>query len=420
MYLLTPERQMPKQKYEMNRYTKEFVNHDDLNTFTIDPTLSVDFDDAISVDVKNRIVYIHIVDIAGQTLLGSGNQQLIDKCFSLYLSEHTEHLLDQEDAATNLSLVVGKQRRVITIKAKVNEQGLVDEYDIYKSTIIVKTRYNYKEVLDYKMDDPDIAFLAKLSEQRSASIKYDINIPCIRIINDTIVTENSSDIAHSLVATVMILGNIIVSKHLMDLGIELPNRLHKKLRGIEIPDNFKPTDNETINSYLLIKQFSTANYSMNESGHFGLGITNYVHFTSPMRRYADYLVHRILAGWQYENLYDEIVHINHRQKILQSIDNLYNKWKITKFLENHEKLEDIYITGLNKSGILWFCPKYCVNGFIHVSTIKPIQYWKFKNDTLIGQSKTLCLYDKFNADIKSIDLFNKSIILEIINSDADN
>ena len=129
-------------------YTKtEIVNHNDLCTFTIDPTSSVDFDDAISVDVANNTIYVHIVDIANQKISDSSLERLRNECLSLYLSnEHTEHLLYNSEASFDLSLVVGEERPVITVMIVLDDEGCVVSYDIYRSTIIAKYRFDYETI----------------------------------------------------------------------------------------------------------------------------------------------------------------------------------------------------------------------------------------------------------------------------------
>ena len=157
--------------------------------------------------------------------------------------------------------------------------------------------------------------MADLTRKRNANVNYSINLPSIRIQSDTngiiksITEEKSNDISHTLVATAMILANLVVSKHLSDKNIKIPNRFHDKLHGIILP-KFTKTGNESVDSFIMVKKFARACYSVDNKGHFGLGISDYVHFTSPMRRYADVLVHRMLAGYENNNLESEVAWLN--------------------------------------------------------------------------------------------------------------
>lgn len=414
MYCLTIKRPDNNEIKQNHLYTIDsVVNHNDLDTFTIDPTNSVDFDDAISVDVKNNTIYIHIVDIAGTDFSEAGYKRLRERCFTLYLSnEHTEHLLDEIDASENLSLIVNKQRNVITVKVVLDEDGLVNTYNIYRSTIIVKNRYDYEtvynQIVDNKASD-SIKYLVDLTNKRSSDITYNINLPSIRIKTnnhqvESITVENTNDIAHKLVATSMILANLIVSKHLSSENIILPNRFHESLKGFKMP-NFEHTGNESVDSFIIIKRFARAYYSIDKKGHFGLGITDYVHFTSPMRRYADVLVHRLLAGYKYENLQDEVMWINQRSTLVRSIQDIYIDWKIKRWLKNSNQLYTIWITSIAKSGIMWFMPDLSLNGFMHISELEPKQFWSYNINKLVGTTtkKELEVGSKLTVKIKKID-----------------
>jgi exoribonuclease R len=427
MYSLIKDRPVFSEHIKRHLYTfNDTTNHDDLNTFTIDPKTSVDFDDAISVDAENNIIYVHIVDIANVDLLSYGPTRLQNRCLTLYLSnEHTEHLLDEIDASDNLSLIVGKQRKVITVKIKLNQDGMVESHEIYKSTIVVKRRWNYEEVLESinnGSETKEINYLADLTLKRNANVNYSINLPSIRILSDenglleSITEEKSNDISHSLVATTMILANLVVSRHLSDKGIKIPNRFHDKIRGF-VDHEFQRTGNESVDSFIMLKKFAKACYSVDRKGHFGLGISDYVHFTSPMRRYADVLVHRMLAGYENDNLESEVSWINQRASLVRICQDTYINWKLTRYLkEDMNNTYNIWITGVNKSGILWFMPSLSLNGFIHVACLRPSQYWNFENDELIGQL-TYQVYkigDKLNAKVDKIDDITGVINLELL------
>jgi len=379
-------------------YTKEFTNHNDLATFTIDPTHSVDFDDAISVDVETNTVYIHIVDIANQTLSNTSLERLRSECLSLYLSnEHTEHLLDTHEAAFDLSLVVGEERPVITVKVVLDE-GCVSSYDIYRSTIIVKQRFDYETVktaFALGVATPAMVYLAELTKKRNTAVRY-LTLPSVRILSDyetgevtSVTLEDTNDVAHSLVATAMILANLTVSKH---LTCPLPNRFHETLRGMQIPAEFVSTGNPIVDSFILVKRYARACYAVDKKGHFGLGITDYVHFTSPMRRYADVLVHRILAGHQFD-LEGEVSWLNKRASLVKAAQDIYLGWKKHRWLKTLPNPHTIWVTGVSKAGIMWFMPSLSLNGFIHVSVLEPKQYWVHDGDTLRGNEATISVGD---------------------------
>jgi exoribonuclease R len=419
--------------YLLNDYQKPLytidhvVNHNALNTFTIDPASSEDFDDAISVDVANNTIYVHIVDIASadcQSLISEqARRRLKERCLTLYLAnEHTEHLLDPEVASNKLSLIVGQERNVITVKAVMNETGTVQNYDIYRSTIVVKNRWNYDMVSDMLKSNTaqdELKYLVNLSNNRSSNVSYNINLPSMRFQIDkgsglinSIRSESTNDDSHKLVATAMVLANLIVSKHLNFSQVRLPNRFHESLHGMTKP-NFHSTGNQHVDSFIMVKRYARACYCVDKKGHFGLGLTDYVHFTSPMRRYADVLVHMLLSGavFNEQALDDEVEWMNFRSSVVRSIQDLYNNWKITRQiqyqLECGSNQFDIWITDVKKGGVLWFMPEFSLNGFTHVSMLSPKQFWYFdySKNTLSGQvnAATVAVGKRFIASIESID-----------------
>jgi len=390
-------------------YTQPWVDHTDLPTFTIDPTSSVDFDDAISVDVAANTIYVHIVDIANQKLAARSMERLQNECYTLYLAnEHTEHLLEAKEASCDLSLVVGQDRQVITVKI-VLDDGCVSSYDIYTSTIRVKERFDYQTVASMLGSRDDFAYLARLTQQRNADVNYTLSLPSVRILSDksgkvtSVTLEETNDAAHSLVATAMILANLTVSKHLSDSGLVLPNRFHETLRGIREPADFVSTGNIHVDSFIKVKRYARACYAVDKKGHFGLGLEDYVHFTSPMRRYADVIVHRILAGHYYTDLETEVLWLNQRASLVKAAQDIYMGWKKARWLKSLPGPHEIWVTGVSKAGILWFMPSLSMNGFIHISALEPKQFWAYDKDTLFGLKESIRVGDKMMARLVRVD-----------------
>ena len=401
-------------------YTEPEQDETHLDTFTIDPEHSVDFDDAISIDVTNRTLYVHIVDIANEVITSDEEKRLQERCFSLYLSnEHTEHLLDRDTASNRLSLIVGEKRKTITIRTVLDEDGNVSSYAIYPSTICVKRRYHYDQV---PLTKEPFAFLVQLSRLRSKDIQYHIQLPSLRYkvkpdgYLEDLHTE-SMDESHELIATAMVLANVIVSTHLHKSGVSLPNRFHDTIRGIKIPENTKQTGNIHVDSFITVKRFARACYALDNRGHFGLGVSDYVHFTSPMRRYADVLVHRILAGYVYTNeeLESEIRWINHRSTIVRTIQSVYTNCKIFRHLLTIPNEYEVWITSVSKNGVMWYIPAYSQNGYTHLSNILPKQFWNFSGSFLQGTStkQEINVGDKCKGKIVTRDAISFEITLEL-------
>lgn len=380
-------------------YTRhECVDLTHLDTFTIDPADSVDFDDAISVDVDAGIVYIHIVD-ATQFTSPDSCIRMRERCMSLYLSnERTQHLLTKEDASHTYSLIEGEVRRCITVEVKLL-YGSVESYEIYRSKIIVKTRWNYDEINQVlsKSFAPDaFTLLSQLANIRSGDGAYYIQLPSIRLqvnpygIPTNVQCEDTNDLAHMIVATCMILANLVVSSHLKSRGVVLPNRFHEPIRGIETSAPMIQTGNTIVDSFIRVKKYARALYSVEQSGHFGLNLTDYVHFTSPMRRYADVCIHKLLAGWDIsqETLEKEVDYINTRGNLCKTLQELYISWKMLRWIQTKQVLDPVTITDVKQAGVMWFMPTLNMHGFVHVTHLIPSQFWKYEPESqiLVGQT----------------------------------
>ena len=389
-------------------YTREGVtDHTDLDTFTIDPVSTVDYDDALSVGADGTF-YIHIVDImAALHRIDLPRVRALGS--SLYLAnEHTEHLLDSETVAA-ITLAEGRVRPVITVAITIDAEGGVTHYDLYRSIITVKRRFNYEEVAALLEVTPPAGLQAfhQLATQRSSSISYKIEMPSVRLHMNAmgepidVQLESTTDAAHTLVATAMILCNVVVSHHLK--ALDLPHRFHSAIRGIPVADRGNLDDLTA--TFCLLKKMARAEYSVDKRGHFGLGLTDYVHFTSPMRRYADIVTHMILAGAAFSRaaLEVEVAAINRRATFVRSLQRLYtntkvNRWLLARGTEGHA----VTVTSVVAAGVQWFMPSLLLNGFCHVSMLRPAQRWNFASisgGTLYAGAVRICVGDRLTAVI---------------------
>lgn len=379
------------------RYTRpDVVDLTSLFTFTVDPRDSVDLDDAISVDADQRRVYVHIVDIhAYLEKHPELEERMRVRGQTLYLAnEHTEHLLPLEHAADGASLVRGAPRDVITVEIQFGDDdesaARIVSYGIYRSTIVVKERYAYEDVL--RLLDTNVTFqILNLLTRRAAGKHAYLNVPSLRLTIGAdgaplaCVPEYTQDAAHMMIANAMILTNFLVSHHLAKYeDVYLPNRFH---RAPPAGDSglVRICDNDLVNAFATIKTWSRAEYSTEDKGHFGLGLREYVHFTSPMRRYADVIVHHILAGAVYprETLDALAAHANARAIQVRALHDLYRSMKVNRYLHFVGRHPAVYITDVTRAGVLWYCPDYLLNGFTHVSKLQPAGRWMLQDGALV-------------------------------------
>jgi ribonuclease R len=383
--------------------TKHYVELLHLNTFTVDPDEAKDFDDAISVDNKFNKIYIHIVDINRHIEIDSEiDVNAFLKAFTFYTEEGNVNMLPNNLAENELSLVVGKERYAITIELQINDETQeIEEYSMYNSLIMVKNRYTYQEFNEIKYSYPTIVdFCNKWKKQT-------LNIPFLKPIierNSGKMIDykllNCNDDAHKIIETLMIHTNLLISSHLLAF---IPQRFHEKIDDGCIQPNSVDvvSGNETIDSILAIKKYKNANYSSENKGHYALGLNTYTHFTSPMRRYFDVIVHRILAGISYTNLEEILDYINSRELENEKLYKLYKNMKILGYLgENMSKIWDGYVIDITTNGYSVIIEELLYNVFVFNSNC-------FNKSNLIIGSKV-------NIKIKSINWASLDVKCSIV------
>lgn len=379
-----PEFLPPKQG--THYYSSDPVDQTHLDTFTIDPVSSTDLDDAISIDPESQTLYVHIVDI-GSLITPELEKHMFHYGSTLYLAnESTCHLLP-ESCLRAASLDPGVCRKVITVEIKLAEDGTVGSHRVYPATIVSKHRYTYT---DAPLESPKFKWL--LDRMKAQETSMPLEIPGLDIVCDpsgapTSITQvYTNDVSHRLVAYSMIMANYVISAHLSEKGVMLPNRFHQMPHGATSRDLVSITGNIVVDSFISVKKWNRATYSLEQKGHFGLCLTEYVHFTSPMRRYADVLVHRILAGAQYDPtwLSAAVEYMNTRSFFVRQCHALYRQIKVARYVISLEKKPPVFITSVAQAGVQWYMPEYLLNGFTHVSKIGNGVRWEYKDGALIS------------------------------------
>ena len=320
--------------YGNNHISPIVIDQRFLNTFNIDPVQSLDFDDAISIE--NDKIYVHIVDIHNQIPINSTEDiNAFKKAFTLYINKPLNIFPDYL-AEDKLSLRPNTERYVLTVEFDWNGQVIAGPYH---SVIINKHRYNYENFPINEIYGGKLIEFTKLN-----SSKTHINIPQIQIMcgyGGKMIAykfESNNDICHKFIEALMIKTNIHISQYTKSM---IPQRYHKIYDDLE--ENKKEMSSVESLIYLrsMAGKFHRALYSNTLVGHDALNLKTYTHFTSPIRRYFDVIVHRTLHGIVYDNI-DEILHyINNREHYINNLVRLYNDWKIDDYI-----YEKIYTNGV--------------------------------------------------------------------------
>ena len=303
----------------------------DLEFSTIDPASAKDHDDAIYFDEQSNEIYVAIADVSAYVEEGSSlDKAAFQRSFSLYFPHKVLPMLPFELSTDLCSLVPNKPRPAYVFKMKLNKNHTkVISSELLEAMIESKHKHSYEyidEVLERNDDNNIHTKLFKITQKlKKNRLKngFDFRNDEIRLILDK--EENlidfkleSSSPSHSLVEECMLLANQEAAKKLKSIGIfrvhEEPSdskikKLIDEVNFLGIEAKLKEDVHSTIISIqklarnanleqevdeLIIQSQQQASYSSIKKPHFGLGFTDYSHFTSPIRRYSDLVLHRIL------------------------------------------------------------------------------------------------------------------------------
>ena len=317
----------------------------DLTTFTIDGADSKDFDDAISLEVAkngNYILGVHIADVSHYVEEYSPiDEEAFKRGNSVYLLNKVIPMLPFELSNGICSLNEGVDRLTLSVLAEIDKKGEVVKYDILESVINSKRRLVYENVSDYlekNISHPSLKGLEKtldkmyelakiLEDKREKGGAIDFDIPEVIIRVDEEgwpqnIHKRDRRTANKLIEDFMLMANVCVAKEYYFKKIPFLYRIHERPKDEKISElnsylrplgymiNFdekveprdvqkllekvKGSKEEMFVSTMTLRSMAKARYSEVNDIHFGLAFDHYSHFTSPIRRYADLTIHRII------------------------------------------------------------------------------------------------------------------------------
>lgn len=308
---------------------------------TIDPVTAKDFDDAIYFDEKEFALYVAIADVSSYVEpFGPIDTEAMYRGFTVYFPHKSVPMLPRELSENLCSLRPNEDRLAFTFKIFLDPNTLeVKETELYETLIHSRRRYTYAEVdafFDGELtakDDHDkvtMAYLPKLKEITAGlkiermfrgydfrSREFDIYLNEEGLI-ESVDSEDETP-SHGLIEDCMLLANKAAAE-MFERGVyrihEPPSplklqSLYTQLSGIGIDVEIKGSIRQTVGDIqkkaaemgiaeevdtLIIQSQMQARYAADNQGHFGLGFDKYTHFTSPIRRYSDLMVHRLLKA----------------------------------------------------------------------------------------------------------------------------
>ncbi|MCK9491825.1 MAG: ribonuclease R [Sulfurimonas sp.] len=313
----------------------------ELSFCTIDPVTAKDFDDAIFWDDKNSTLYVAIADVSEYVKpFGAIDNEAIYRSFSIYLPHRSIPMLPRELSETLCSLQPNKDRLSYVFEMKLDLDSLeVKQSKVYEAIIHSKRRFDYEEIdalFEGKTDPKNeeekeiFSWLKKLRDitdalkKKRLKVGYDfhskeleLNIDEESNIVSTSYAEETP--SHALIEDCMLLANKeaaakysrgifriheepsqgklqILYQELAGIGMSIDIKNSMKETITDIQNQAKEMDLESEVDTLIIRSQMQAKYAPLNSGHFGLGFEAYTHFTSPIRRYSDLIVHRLLKA----------------------------------------------------------------------------------------------------------------------------
>lgn len=323
-----------------------------LNIITIDGDDAKDLDDAVSLEVTEKGEYllgVHIADVSHYVKMDSPiDVEALKRATSVYIPGKVYPMLPKSLSNGICSLNENVDRLTLSCFMLVSKQGKVMDYSIQPSVIKSKHRMTYHDVTEI-LENPksskrkeykdifgmlllmkDLAEILIKGAQKRGSIDFDL--PEAKVILDendfpVDIQEYEIGISNKIIEQFMLLANKTVAKHMVNKGLPSIYRVHekpeaKKLEAFRellstfnislkedpkpqdfnnILENIKNTPEEALIKKTMLRSMSKAKYKPTNDGHFGLAYEHYLHFTSPIRRYPDLMVHRALNMWFINN-----------------------------------------------------------------------------------------------------------------------
>ncbi|MQA28325.1 MAG: ribonuclease R [Luteitalea sp.] len=457
-------------------------------TVTIDGEHARDFDDAITIERLpggNFWLGVHIADVSHYVQEGSAlDREAYDRGTSVYFPERAVHMFPSELATGLCSLNPQVDRLVQSCFMEVTRRGEVVRSEFHDGVINSNERMTYTAVNGILTDrDPELIkryeplvpsfeLMRELfhvlndARKRRGSIDFDLNeaeviIDAGGVVEAIIALQRN--VAHRLIEEFMLLANETVATHLEAQDAPALYRIHEEPDVLKIakfedfisgfglslgasltalrPRHFqklierihgKPEEKPI--AFLMLRTMQKARYAPENAGHFGLAAPSYTHFTSPIRRYPDLVVHRALRASRHglltaerreewsEDLPEVARHTSEMERRADDAERELLQWKKVKFMADKVGDEfEGYVTGVAAFGLFIELVEHYVEGLVHVSTMAD-DYYRFIDTAhmLRGENtqKTYRLGDKVKVQVVRVNMEVRQIdlgLVEILN-----
>ncbi len=445
-----------------------------LTTFTIDGDDARDFDDAVSIQKKgkNYLLFVHIADVSHYVKSESViDKHAFERATSVYFPESVIPMLPERLCNDLCSLKEGVDRLTLTCAIEIDNSGEVVDSIITPSVINSNRRLTYSKVqkildgdenliqeyagvYNELMQMQELAKLLCLKREAQGTIDLDVKESRIFVENGEIIVEREKrDWSHKIIEEFMILANTVVAEHIYYLELPFIYRIHEKpsmekveefysfLEGIGqhpkrkkdevfpkdfqlILKNAEGKDYFYIINRVMLRSMQKAKYSSNNLGHFGLSLKCYTHFTSPIRRYPDLAVHRILKQVlsgkidESEKFFNTVSEIAYQSSLKEknateaerAVDDFY---KMLYIAEREGEEFDGIISGVTRFGIFVELDNG-IEGLVKVESIRGKRAtFDQKSYTLTVGNKTYKLGNSLKIRVLGVNFSDRKAEFEI-------
>jgi len=409
-------------------------------TLTIDPVDARDFDDAISLSKNekgNWELQVHIADVAFFVPVGSLlDQEARQRGNSVYLPDRVIPMLPETISNHLASLQPDRRRLAKTVFMEYSPEGVLLHAEVFNSVIRNAFRFNYEQIDQYLADpEPwkerltsdifqlvrDMHSLAmQLREIRKRDGAVELTLPEVKVDLDKLGKVKGAHVvhhtqSHQMIEEFMLAANQAVASWLDRLKLPFLRRAHAPpdmlkvrrlnqfIRALGIPadqmqdrfeiqrviDSVKGKTTEFAVNYAILKSMSKAVYQCEFERHYALNMTHYCHFTSPIRRYPDLVVHRIVdklvqgkkAHENTEVLEQLGDHCSHTEQNAESAERELVRVKLLHFLE--KRIGEMFtgiVWGVKQDGLIVRAIEVPVDGMVPVSRL-PADRYRYDRDT---------------------------------------
>ena len=443
-----------------------------LQMVTIDGEDAKDLDDAVSLYQDEKGLYhlgVHIADVSNYVQENSAlDWEALKRGTSVYLVDRVIPMLPHKLSNGICSLNQGVDRLALSCLMTINGKGAVTDYQIEETVICVDKRMTYtavKKILEDRDEEErrkyeSLVPMFELMEELAAILRnrrhkrgaVDFDFAESKILLDeeghpVEIKPYERNVATKIIEDFMLIANETVAQHFFWLELPFVYRTHDrpdpekimklsafihnfgyhvKLTGEEIHpkelqkllDKIADTEEETLISRLTLRSMKRASYTVECTGHFGLACQYYCHFTSPIRRYPDLQIHRIIKDQLRGRLREErLAHYTERlpevakhsskaERRAEEAERETDKMKKAEYMEDHvgERYEGV-ISGITQWGIYVELPN-TVEGLVHVSTLAgDFFYYNEETYEMVGRDtgKTYKLGQRITVQVKGAD-----------------